>query len=160
MTVLENKAQDRTVAALVHLSIFLNFVVFLSGVIVALVVALLYRDKSAFVARHAFQSFVFQVGMGLIGAAVVAFAVALWVGAVLTWMPATFAPPGAPAPLPWAVGLFVWAVVMGLMLLGAALLVLAIVLPVAGAVRAHRGEAFDYPVVGRLVPSWWYSSGG
>ncbi len=163
MTLQQGAAQDRTVAALVHLSIFLNFLVLLSGVIAALVVALLYRDRSAFVARHAFQSLAFQVGMGLVGALVVAFAAALWVGAFLAWMPWILAspggPPGAPAPLPWIVGLFMWALVMGLMLLGAALLVLAIVLPIAGAVRAHRGEEFDYPVVGRLVPSWWYSSG-
>ncbi len=154
--------QDRTVATLVHLSIFLNFLFFLSGIIAALVVALLYRERSSFVARHALQSLAFQIALAVVGLLVIAFVVALWVGTFLALVPWSLmepsVPPGTPRIAPLA-GLFLWAVTVGCTVLAVVLLALAIVLPIVGAMRASRGEDFDYPLIGRIVPAWWYQPG-
>jgi uncharacterized Tic20 family protein len=157
--------QDRTIAALVHLSIFLNLLVFPSGLIVSLVVALLYRDRSPFVARHAFQSLMFQLCLGIAAIVALAFLAAVWVGVLVAWVPwmaaAPVVPRGMPAPgaAPWVIGVLIWALSGLSALTAAAFLALATIFPFIAALRANRGEDFDYPLTGRLVPHWWHSSG-
>lgn len=163
MTFQQPTPQDRTVATLIHLSIFLNFLVFLSGIIVALVVALLYRDRSAFVARHAFQSLLFQIALAIIALLLLGLVAALWVGTFVVWLPwaVTWAEPprGAPPPGPAQfVWILAWALTVGFSFVTIVLLVVGLVLPIVAAIRANRGEEYTYPLVGRLMPTWWYSS--
>ena len=52
---------ERLWASLAHASYLLNFVTGLLGVAAPLVIYVLYKDRSRFVAYHAMQSFIFQL---------------------------------------------------------------------------------------------------
>ena len=70
-------AQDeRTWSVLAHLSMFLNLVTGFLGPVAALIVWLVYRDRSQKVAFHALQSMWYQIGWLVI----------LAVGWTLTWL--------------------------------------------------------------------------
>ena len=60
---------ERTWSALAHLSMFLNLVTGFLGPVAALVVWLVYRDRSPRVAFHALQSMWYQIGWIVILAA-------------------------------------------------------------------------------------------
>ncbi len=66
--------EERTWAVLAHLSVLLNAITGFFGLLAALIIYLLYKDRSRFVAFHAMQSLVMQsvlwLGAGIIAAIV------------------------------------------------------------------------------------------
>ncbi len=80
-------AEERSWSALAHLSAFLNIFTGFLGPVAAFVVWLLYRGRSAIVARHAMRSLVYQsiwLGGLFLGWTVTFFLTAIVVG-VLLW---------------------------------------------------------------------------
>ena len=131
-----SEAEERTWGMLAHLSVLLNLVTGFAGPIVALVIYLIYRERSRKVAYHALQSMIFQLvwwygGGLLIGLmwAVVGILSALLIGIVL---------------IPFA------------LLLTPVLLILplgAVVYGIIAAVQVNQGLDFKYWLVGDWVRS-------
>ena len=63
-------SEERNWAMFAHMSVLINLVTGLLGALVALIIYLVYRDRSRYVAYHAWQSFIVQLicwgGVGLI----------------------------------------------------------------------------------------------
>lgn len=125
---------ERTWGMLAHLSTLLNLVTGFGGPIAALVIYLVYKDRSRFVAYHALQAMVFQFiwwfgGGVLIGVmwAIVGVLSAVLVGIVL---------------IPFAV---LCTPVFALLPLG------AIIYGFVGAVQTGQGQDFKYWLVGDWV---------
>jgi uncharacterized protein len=122
---------ERTWGMLAHLSTLLNLATGFGGPIVALVIYLVYKDRSRFVAYHALQAMVFQLiwwfgGGVLIGAvwAIVGALSAILVGIVLIPVALCLTP------------------VFLLLPLG------ALVYGIIGAVQVSQGQDFKYWLVG------------
>ncbi|MSP11901.1 MAG: DUF4870 domain-containing protein [Chloroflexi bacterium] len=129
---------ERRMAALAHGSALLSIpTAGLAGPLVAMVIWLMYRHKSTYVANQALQSLIFQVlvliTVGILG-----------VMLAIAW--------------PITIGLLI--LVIGLVLLPFTLIltILALALPVAGllytvyaALQAYQGRPFHYWLVGNLV---------
>ena len=125
---------ERTWGTLAHLSTLLNLVTGFGGPIAALIIYLVYKDRSRYVAYHSLQSMIFQLiwwfgGGVLIGAmwAVVGALSAILIGIVL---------------IPFAV-LFTF--ILLLLPLG------ALVYGIVGAVQVNQGRDFKYWLVGDWV---------
>ncbi len=125
---------ERTWGMLAHLSTLLNLVTGFGGPIAALIIYLVYKDRSRFVAYHALQAMVFQLiwwygGGVLIGLmwAIVGALSAVLVGIVL---------------IPFAV---LCTPVFALLPLG------AIIYSIVGAVQTSQGQDFKYWLVGDWV---------
>ncbi len=121
---------ERTWAMLAHLSVLLNLVTGFLGVIVPLIIYLVYKDRSRYVAYQSLQAFVFQL--------------AAWVGG------------GALIGLMWAITGILSAVLIGVLCIPIAcvfsfLPVAALVYGMVGSLRCARGEDFDYWLVGDWV---------
>ncbi len=119
----------RTWAMLSHLSILLNLFTGFLGPIVALVIYLVFRDRSKYVAYQSMQSFVFQL--------------VFFVGA------------GALAAILWVVTLPLMLLIIGCCLAPLALLVsiipfAAVIYGVVGAIQTGQGDDFRY----WLVSDW------
>ncbi len=126
--------EERSWRMLSHLSVLLNLVTGFAGPIVALIIYLVYKERSRFVAYHALQSMIFQLiwwygGGLLIGLmwAVVGILSAILVGIVL---------------IPIALAM---TCVLGLLPLG------AIIYGIIGAVQTSQGQDFKYWLVGDWV---------
>ena len=122
-------ADERTWAMLAHLSILANLVTAIGGPVIALVIYLVYKDRSRFVGFHAMQSFVFQL--------------IAWVGA------------GFFAGIAWAVSGALSVILIGLLLMPIACLIsliplAALVYGVVGGIQAGQGQNFRY----WLVADW------
>lgn len=122
---------ERTWGLLAHLSVLLNLVTGFAGPIAALIIYLIYKDRSRFVAYHALQSAIFQLiwwfgGGMLIGLmwAIVGGLSALLIGVVL---------------IPFAL---ILTFVLALLPLG------ALIYGVVGAVQVSQGQDFKYWLVG------------
>lgn len=118
---------ERTFAIASHLSILLNLVTGFLGVAVPLVIYLVYRDRSRYVAFHAMQSFLFQL--------------LWWVGG------------GILIALAWTITGVLSVVIIGLCLIPFALLlsllpIAALVYGVIGAIKVGQGEDFSYWLTG------------
>jgi uncharacterized Tic20 family protein len=127
-------SDERTWGMLSHLSVLLNLVTGFAGPIAALIIYLVYKERSRYVAYHALQSMIFQLiwwygGGLLIGLmwAVVGALSAILVGIVLI-----------PIALPLTC-------VLGLLPLG------AIVYGIVGAVQTSQDQDFKYWLVGDWV---------
>jgi len=125
---------ERTWGMLSHLSVLLNLITGFGGPIAALIIYLIYKDRSRFVAYHALQSMIFQLiwwygGGLLIGAmwAVVGALSALLVGILLI-----------PIALPMTC-------VLALLPMG------AVIYGIVGAVQTSQGQDFKYWLVGDWV---------
>ena len=121
---------ERTWGMLSHLSVLLNLVTGLGGPIAALIIYLVYKDRSRFVAYHALQSLVFQL--------------IWWVGG------------GALAGISWALSGVLSAVLIGLLCIPFAcifsLLPLgSLIYGIVGAVQTSQGQDFKYWLVGDWV---------
>jgi len=121
---------ERTWAMLSHLSVLLNLVTGFGGPIAALIIYLVYKDRSRYVAYHALQSLVFQL--------------VWWVGG------------GALAGVSWAVSGVLSAVIIGLLCMPLACVIsllplAALVYGVVGAVQTSQGQDFKYWLVGDWV---------
>lgn len=121
---------ERTWAMLAHLSILANLVSGVLGVVAALVIYLIYRERSRYVAYHSLQSFLFQL--------------VWWVGG------------GALVGATWAITGVLSAVLIGLLCIPVALLITllplaALVYGVIGGLQCNQGRDFRYWLVGDWV---------
>jgi uncharacterized protein len=118
---------ERTWGMLAHLSTLVNFVTGFGGPIAALIIYLVYKDRSRYVAYHALQSMVFQL--------------IWWIGG------------GALAGIAWAVSGVLSAVLIGILLMPFACLFSlvplgSLVYSIVGAVQTSQGQDFKYWLVG------------
>jgi uncharacterized Tic20 family protein len=125
---------ERTWAMLSHLSVLLNLVTGFAGPIAALIIYMIYKDRSRLVAYHAMQSFVFQLiwwygGGLLIGVmwGIVGLLSAVLVGIVL---------------IPFAV---LFTLVFAVLPLG------SVIYGIIGAIQTNQGQDFKYWLVGDWV---------
>jgi len=123
-----SESDERTWAMLAHLSVLANLVTGFLGPIAALVIYLVYKDRSRYIAYHAMQAFVFQL--------------IWWVGG------------GLATGIAWAIsGALVAVVGLGCLLMPGALIISLIPLAsliygVVGAVQCSQGQDFRYWLVG------------
>jgi hypothetical protein len=115
---------------LAHLSILLNLITGILGPVGALVIYLIYQDRSRYVAYHALQSLIFQL--------------IVWVGG------------GALTAVAWTVTGILSAVIVGILCIPIALLVSLIpvaglVYGIVGGIQCSQGEDFRYWLVGDWV---------
>jgi uncharacterized Tic20 family protein len=127
-------SEERSWSLLAHLSVLLNLVTGFAGPIGALIIYLIYKDRSRLVAYHALQSMIFQLiwwygGGLLIGAmwAVVGVLSAILIGVIL---------------IPFAV---IFTLVLLILPLG------ALIYGVVGAIEVNQGHDFKYWLVGDWV---------
>lgn len=123
-------SDERTWAMLAHLSILLNLVTGMLGPVAALVIYLVYKDRSRYVAAQSLQAFIFQL--------------VTWVGG------------GLLTGIAWAITGVLSAVLVGLLCVPVALLVTLIPLAglvygIVGGIRCSQGEDFRYWLVGDWV---------
>lgn len=121
------QGEERTWAMLAHLSILVNLVSGFLGPVAALVIYLVFKDRSKYVAFHAMQSFLFQL--------------VWWVGA------------GLVAGTAWAISGVLAAVLIGLLCMPVACLISlipfgALIYGVVGAVNTSQGQDFKYWLIG------------
>jgi uncharacterized Tic20 family protein len=128
------QGDEHTWGMLSHLSTLLNLVTGFGGPIAALVIYIIYKDRSRFVAYHALQAMVFQLiwwfgGGVLIGLmwAVVGVLSAMLVGIVLIPVAACITP------------------ILAILPVG------ALVYGIIGAVKVNQGQDFKYWLVGDWV---------
>ena len=124
-------SDERTWAMLAHLSILLNLVSGFLGVIAALMIYLVYKDRSRYVAHQAMQAFLFQL--------------IFWAGG------------GLLIGLMWAFVGALRAILIGIILIPFALILTfiflllplgALVYGIVGALQCANGEDFRYWLVG------------
>ncbi|MDX9991716.1 MAG: DUF4870 domain-containing protein [Anaerolineales bacterium] len=123
-------SEERTWAMLAHLSVVVNLFTGFFGPIAALVIYLLFRDRSRYVAYHSLQSFMNQL--------------IWWVGG------------GAIIGLAWAITGILSIFLIGIFLIPFACLfsfmpIVSVIQGVIGAVRASQGQDYKYWLVGDWV---------
>ncbi|MEN4040992.1 MAG: DUF4870 domain-containing protein [Anaerolineaceae bacterium] len=125
-------AEERSWAMLAHLSVLLNLVTGVLGPVAALIIYLVYRDRSRYVAYQSLQALLMQlivwVGGGLITGAV------------------------------WVVVGLLSAIIIGICLIPFAILIsalplVALVYGVIGAIQTNQGQDFRYWLIGDWVRS-------
>lgn len=125
-----SQADERTWAMLAHLSVLVNLFTGVLGPVVALIIYLMFSNRSKYVAYHAMQSFLFQLvvwyGIGVMWG-IVGLLIAILVGVLL---------------IPFA------CVLTPVLLLGMAI---APIYGVVGAVQTSQGQDFEYWGVGNWV---------
>ncbi len=127
-------SEDRTWSMIAHLSVLLNLVTGFLGPVVALIIYLVYKDRSKYIAYQSMQAFVFQlicwVGAGLV-------IIGMWIVTILL--------------IPVLVGILcVPFSLVGMILLGM-LPVISLVYCVVGAIQTSQGKDFRYYWVGDWV---------
>jgi len=123
-------SEERSWAMLAHLSILLNMVSGFLGLVAAIIIYFVYKDRSRFVAYHAMQSFIFQA-ITWLGVGLVAFTL-ITIGGALAFLI---------IPL-----LCLFAGLLLLMLIPASL-----IYGIIGGVKVNNGEDFRYWQVGDWV---------
>jgi uncharacterized Tic20 family protein len=123
-------SDEKTWAMVSHLSILANLVSGFLGLVIALIIYLMYKDRSRYVAYHSLQALIFQV--------------IWWVGG------------GMLAGITWAVGGILSVVLIGLLLLPLACLLslvpmAALIYGIIGAVQTSQGQDFKYWLIGDWV---------
>ena len=123
-------AEERTWAMLAHLSTLLNLISGVLGIVAALIIYLMYKDRSRYVAYHSLQSLVFQL--------------IFWGGG------------GVLAGVAWAIAGVLSAIVVGICLMPIALIIslvplVAVVYGVIGGIQCNQGQDFQYWLVGEWV---------
>ncbi len=115
---------------LAHLSVLLNLVTGFLGVVAALAIYLVYKDRSRYVAYQSMQAFVFQL--------------IWWVGG------------GILAGITWAATGVLSMIVVGLLLIPVACLIsllplASLIYGIVGAVQTNNGQDFRYWLIGDWV---------
>ena len=129
-----HSSDERTMAALAHASAVLNFITGIGGPIAALVIWATQREKSPWVAFHALQSLVFQLGLTALTVAAV---MVIWV----VGFAISFATLG--------VGTIIAVPVMILSMFGAfAAIGGGMIYSLYGAYQIHQGREFRYLWIG------------
>jgi uncharacterized Tic20 family protein len=124
------ESDERTWAMLAHLSILLNLITGFLGIVVALIIYLVYKNRSNYVAYQSMQSFVFQL--------------IWWFGG------------GLLIGLVWAITGALSLVLVGLVLIPLACVLSVIPLAslvygIIGAVQTNSGQDFKYWLIGDWV---------
>lgn len=127
-----SQSDERTWAMLSHLSVLANLVTGFLGPVAALVIYLVFKDRSRYVAYHSMQSFVFQL--------------VWWVGG------------GALAGVAWAVSGVLSAVLIGLLCMPFACIIsmlplASLIYGIVGGVQTSQGQDFKYWIIGDWVRS-------
>jgi len=123
-------SEERTWAMLAHFSVLLNLVTGFVGIITAIVLYFVYKDRSRYVAYHAMQSFIFQ-SIAWIGAGIVS-TILITIGSTLSFLI---------IPLLCLVpGFLVLLLIPGSLIYG-----------IIGGVQVNNGEDFRYWQVGDWV---------
>jgi uncharacterized protein len=125
-------SDERTWAMLAHLSVLLNLVTGFLGVVGALVIYMVYKDRSRYVAYQSLQSLIFQL--------------IWWVGG------------GIVTAIAWTITGVLSAILIGLICIPIALIITliplgALVYGIVGAVQCNSGQDFRYWLVGDWVRS-------
>ena len=129
-----SQSEERTWAMIAHVSVLANLVTGFLGPVVALIIYLLFRDRSKYVAYQSLQAFLFQL---------------IWWGAG-----------GALIGIMWAITGLLSIVVVGVLLIPIALCLtpvflvmpmVALIYGVIGAIQTSQGEDFKYWGVGDWV---------
>jgi uncharacterized Tic20 family protein len=123
-------SDERTYAMLAHLSILLNLVSGLFGIVAALIIYLVYKDRSRYVAYQSMQAFIFQL--------------VWWLGG------------GILVTVVWFLTGILSAILIGLLCIPVALLislipVAALIYGVIGALQCNQGVDFKYWLIGDWV---------
>jgi uncharacterized Tic20 family protein len=124
-------SEEKTWAMLAQLSVLANLLTGFLGPVIALVIYLVYKERSRYIAYQSLQAFIFQL--------------IWWVGA------------GAVAGIAWAIsGVLVLALGLGCCLMPFALVVslmpvAALIYGVVGAVQCSQGNDFRYWLIGDWV---------
>jgi uncharacterized Tic20 family protein len=122
---------ERTWGTLAHLSTLLNLVTGFGGPIAALIIYLVYKDRSRFIAYHALQAMIFQL--------------IWWFGG------------GVLIGLMWAIVGALSAILIGIVLIPVALVftpillimpLVSLIYGIVGAVQVNQGQDFKYWLVG------------
>jgi uncharacterized protein len=129
-----SSSEERTWSLLAHLSVLLNLITGFAGPVAALIIYLIYKDRSRLVAYHALQSMIFQL--------------IWWYGGGLL-IGGMWAVVGALTPILIGIVLIPVALVMTLVL--ALLPMGAVIYGVIGAVQVNQGQDFKYWLVGDWV---------
>ncbi len=127
-----SQEDQRIWAMLAHLSVLVNLITGFLGPIAAIVIYLVYKDRSRYVAYHAMQSFVFQL--------------IWWVGG------------GILVGLTWTITAVLSALLIGLLCIPFALLISllplgALIYGIIGSVQTYQGQDFKYWLIGDWVRS-------
>ncbi len=123
-------SDEHTWAMLAHLSILLNLVTGFLGVVAALVIYLVYKDRSRYVAYQSMQAFLFQL---------------------IFWGGGTFL-----TAIAWVVSSLLSAVLIGFLLMPIACIIsavpiAAIIYGIVGGVQCSQGADFRYWLAGDLA---------
>ena len=123
-------SEERTWAMLAHLSILLNLITGILGTVCALIIYLVYKDRSKYVAYQSLQAFVFQL--------------IWWFGA------------GLLIGLVWTITGLLSIVLVGLVFIPLACLISllplgALIYGIVGAVQCNNGQDFKYWLIGDWV---------
>jgi len=123
-------SDERTWAMLAHLSVLLNLITGFLGVVAALVIYLVYKDRSRYVAYQSMQSFVFQL--------------IWWFGG------------GLLAGIAWVITGTLSAILVGIVCIPLACAIslmplVSLIYGVVGAVQCNTGQDFRYWLVGDWV---------
>ncbi len=124
------ESDERTWAMLAHLSILLNLITGFLGIVVALIIYLVYKNRSNYVAYQSMQAFIFQL--------------IWWFGG------------GLLIGLAWAITGALSIVLVGLLLIPLACLLsliplAALIYGIVGAVQTNSGQDFKYWLIGDWV---------
>lgn len=127
-----SQADERTWAMLSHLSILINLITGFLGPVAALVIYLIYKDRSKYVAYQSLQSFILQL--------------ITWVGGGIIIATA------------WIITGILSAVLIGICLIPISIIlslipVAAVVYGIIAAVKCNQGEDFKYWLIGDWVRS-------
>jgi uncharacterized protein len=125
---------ERTWGMLAHLSTLLNLVTGFGGPIAALIIYMVYKDRSRFVAYHALQAMIFQLIWWFGGGMLIGLMWAV-VGALSAIL----------------IGIILIPVAIVLTLVFALLPVGALIYGIVGAVQTNQGQDFKYWLVGDWV---------
>lgn len=123
-------SDERTWAMLAHLSVLLNLITGMLGPVAALIIFLVFKDRSRYVAYHSLQSLIFQL-VAWVGGGVLAGIAAALAGILSTI----------------AIGLCCWPFAAVLALLPLAALVYGVI----GGIQCSQGQDFRYWLVGDWV---------
>ena len=120
-------SEERSWAMLAHLTILLNLVTGLLGPVGALIIYLVYKDRSRYVAYHSLQSLVFQL--------------IAWVGG------------GILTAIAWTITGVLSAILVGLLCIPVSLVISviplgAIIYGIIGGIQCNQGQDFRYWLVG------------
>ena len=120
-------SEERSWAMLAHLTILLNLVTGLLGPVGALIIYLVYKDRSRYVAYHSLQSLIFQL--------------IAWVGG------------GILTAIAWTITGVLSAILVGLLCIPVSLVISviplgAIIYGIIGGIQCNQGQDFRYWLVG------------